>query len=93
MPLQALAAVVLDDDAGGGGEVGLEVGVGPPEVAGGDGDAGVVEAPRERAALDQELDLEAGRQDRSSILTTSSVWQTARHLMVSASAGRTHPEP
>ena len=46
-----------------GGDVGLEVGVGLRGVAGGDGEAGVVEAPRERPALDEEVDVEAGRQD------------------------------
>ena len=46
-----------------GAEVGLEVGVGAPGVAGDDRDAGVVEAPRERPAFDDELDLEAGQQD------------------------------
>ena len=61
--LQAAAAVVFDDDAGAGAEVGFEVGVGAPGIAGRDVDAGVVEAPRRRTAFDDELDLEAGQQD------------------------------
>ena len=60
---QALAAVVLDDDAGAGREVGLEVGIGALEVAAGDVQTAVVQATRERLALDQELDFEAGQQD------------------------------
>ena len=60
---QALPAVVLDDDAGAGREVGLEIGVGAPEVAGGDVQTAVVQAARERLAFDQELDFEAGQQD------------------------------
>ena len=46
-----------------GVEVGLDEGVGAPRVAGDDVDAGVVEPPRERPVLDDELDLEAGQQD------------------------------
>ncbi len=61
--LQAAAAVVFDDDAGAGAEVGLDEGVGAPRIAGGGLDAGVVETPRQRAALDDEFDLEAGQQD------------------------------
>ena len=47
--LQAAPAVVFDDDAGARGQVGLDVGVGAAGVAGDDVDAGVVQAPRERA--------------------------------------------
>ena len=56
-------AVVLDDDAGAGGEIGLEVGIGAVEVAARDVQAAVVQAARERLALDEELDFEAGQQD------------------------------
>ncbi len=61
--LRAAAAVVFDDDAGAGADVGLEVGVGAPRIAGRDRDARLVEAARERPVLDDELDLEAGQQD------------------------------
>ena len=61
--LEAAAAVVFDDDAGAGAEVGLEVGVGAAGIADGDADAGVVETPGERPALDDEFDFEAGQQD------------------------------
>ncbi len=60
---RAAPAVVLDDDAGAWREVGLDPGVDVPRVAGDDVDAGVVEPPRERPVLDDELDLEAGQQD------------------------------
>ena len=46
-----------------GAEVGLEVGVGAPGIAGDDVHAGVVQAPGERRCLDDELDFEAGQQD------------------------------
>ena len=61
--LQAAAAAVFDDDAGAWAEIGFEVGVGAPGIAGRDVDVGVVEAPRRRTAFDDELDLEAGHQD------------------------------
>ena len=61
--LQAAAAVVLDDDARAGAEVGLEVGVGPSGIAGHDVDAGVVEAAGHGAAFNDELHFEAGQQD------------------------------
>ena len=44
-------------------EVGFEEGVGAAGIAGRDVHAGVVETPRERPVLDDELDLEAGQQD------------------------------
>ena len=59
---QAALATVLDDDAGCGGDVGLEVGIGAPRVAGEDVDPGVMEPSGDRLALDEEFDLEAGRQ-------------------------------
>ena len=61
--LTLLAAVVFDDEAGAGGDVGFEVGVDAPRIAGGRFDPGVVEAPGERPAFDEEVDLEAGEQD------------------------------
>jgi hypothetical protein len=61
--LEAAFAIVLDDDAGAGAEIGFDEGVGAPRIAYGDGDAGVMQAPGERLALDDEFDLEAGQQD------------------------------
>ncbi len=61
--LEAAARVVLDDDAGSGCEVGLEVGVGAPRIADRDGHPRIVEAARQRLAVDNELDFEAGQQD------------------------------
>ena len=61
--LEAAPAVVFDDDAGAGAEVGFEEGVGAARIAGRDVHAGVVEAAGERPVLDDELDLEAGQQD------------------------------
>ena len=54
---------VFDDDAGAGGDVGLEIGVGPARVAGGDVQTGVVQPAGERLALDEKFDFEAGQQD------------------------------
>ena len=91
---QAAAAVVFDDDAGGRRRVGLEVGVGAPGIAGRDVQAGVVEPPRERPALDEELDLEAGQQDRvEHPASTSSFWQTARHLIERGVRERPYGQP
>ncbi len=61
--VQVLPAGVFDDDAGLGGDVGLQVGVRALHVAGRHGQAGSLELARERAALDQELHLDAGGQD------------------------------
>ena len=61
--LDAAPAVVFDDEAGARGDVGFEVGVDAPRVAGGDLDPGVVEAAGERPAFDEEVDLEAWEQD------------------------------
>ena len=55
--------VVFDDDAGAGTEVGLDERVGAAGIAGDDVHAGVVETAGERPVFDDELDLEAGRQD------------------------------
>jgi hypothetical protein len=61
--LEAPLPRILDDDAGSGGQVGFEVGVGAAEVAGRDAQAAVVEAPGDRFGFNQELDLEARQQD------------------------------
>ena len=61
-PLQAASAVVFDDDAGVGREVGADVGIDALGVGDGDGDAVVDETPSQRAALDQELDVESARE-------------------------------
>jgi hypothetical protein len=53
------AAVVFDDDAGAGAEIGLEEGVSAAGIAREDVRAGLMETARERAILDDELDFEA----------------------------------
>ena len=58
--LEAVPAVVLDDHAGAGGEVGLDVGVGAARVARRDVQPAVVEPLGQRLTLDQELDFEVG---------------------------------
>ena len=45
------------------GEIGLEIGVGAPRIAGRDVHARLVKATRQRLAFDEELHLEAGQQD------------------------------
>ena len=60
--LQAAAAVVLDDDAGVGGDVGAQVGIDPSGIGDRRRYAVVDETSSQRAALDQELDLEGTRQ-------------------------------
>ena len=60
--LDAALAVVLDDEAGGGGDVGFQVGVDAPRVAGRDLDPGVMETPGEGPAFDKEVNLEARQQ-------------------------------
>ena len=62
-PLQAALAVVLDDDAGVGREVGAEVGIDPLGVGDGRRHAVVNETPSQRAAFDEELDVEGARED------------------------------
>ena len=62
--MSAPPAVVLDDEAGARGDVGLEVGVDPPRVAGARLDPGVVQTTGEGPAFDKELDLEAWQKDR-----------------------------
>ena len=56
-------AVVFDDDAGAGADVGFEEGIGATGIPGDDVHAGVMETPGERPVLDDEFDLEAGQQD------------------------------
>jgi hypothetical protein len=62
--LGRLRCRVLDDDAGRGQQVGLDEGVHPPGVGRRHAGAGVVEAARERLALDDELDLDARAEHR-----------------------------
>jgi len=57
--LDAALAVVLNDEAGVGGDIGFEVGVDSLGIAGNHLDPGVVEAPGEGPAFDKEVDLEA----------------------------------
>ena len=61
-PPQAALAVVLDDHAGGRRDVGLEETGDPPRVGHADVDAGVVQAAGRRPVVEQELQIEAGRQ-------------------------------
>ncbi len=61
--LQAAPAVVLDDDAGVGREVGAQVGVDATRIGDGGRHAVIDETPSERAAFDQELDVEGPRQN------------------------------
>src|SRR5690606_32306418 len=56
------SSVVLDDEAGSGGDVGLEVGVDPARVTNGDIDPRFVEPPCQRPALDEEVQFERGLQ-------------------------------
>ena len=60
--LGAALAVVFDEEAGGGGDVGFEVGVDAPRVAGRDLDPGVMKTPGEGPAFDKEVNLEARQQ-------------------------------
>ena len=60
---QPLTPAVFDDDAGGGADVGLDVGLGLLDVAGDHRHAGIVQAPGQRTAFHQEVDVEAGGQD------------------------------
>ena len=61
--LQAALAVVFDDDAGVGREVGAEVGIDRVGIGDGHRHAVVDETPGQRAAFDEELDVEGARQD------------------------------
>ena len=56
------ASVVFDDKAGAGGDVGLEVGIDAPRIAGGDLYPRIVETTREGTAFDEEIDLESREQ-------------------------------
>src|SRR6185369_16249704 len=57
--LDAAFAGIFDEETRGGRDVGFEVGVDAPWIAGGDLDPGVVKTPGEGPALDKEVDLEA----------------------------------
>ncbi len=61
--LRAASAVVLDDDAGAGTDVRLEIRVGAARVTRRDRHPRLVEAAGERPVLDDELDLESRQQD------------------------------
>ena len=85
-------AVVFDDDAGAGGEVGLEVGVGAAGVAGGDVQPAVVEPLRASGLLStRNSTSKLGSRISSSILMSQLVWQTARHLIVTRRLPGRHP--
>ena len=58
-PARAPAGGILDEDAGGGTDVGLEPGVDPARVADVDGDAGIFQAPSEEPVFDDELNVQA----------------------------------
>ncbi len=60
--LRLRRAVVLDDDAGVRGQVGAQVGVDPSGIGDRGGHTVVDQTPGQRAALDEELDLEDARQ-------------------------------
>jgi hypothetical protein len=59
---KASLPAVFDNDAGGGSDVGLEIGVGSARVAGEDVQVGVMQPAGERLALDEKFDFEAGHQ-------------------------------
>ena len=89
--LEALAAVVFDDDAGAGREVGFDVGIGAPQVAGGDVQPAVVEASCDGLLSTRNSTSKLGSRISSSILMASSVWQTARHLIGCARLSKETP--
>ena len=60
--LDAAFAGIFDEEAGGGSDVGLEICVDAPRIAGRDLDPGVMETPGERPAFDKEVNLEARQQ-------------------------------
>ena len=62
-PLQAALAGVFDDDAGVGREVGAQIGIDPLGVRHRRGHAVVDETTGERAAFDEELDVEGTREN------------------------------
>ena len=89
---QAAAGVVFDDDAGAGADVGLQVGVGAARIANRRLNAGVVQTPRHRLALDDELDVEAGPQalieepDDQFVLTDGDTSHTTNRRLYAAPA-------
>jgi hypothetical protein len=54
---------VFDDDAGLRGDIGLDVGISPSDIPGGDGQARDLELSRQGAAFDEKIDLDAWGQD------------------------------
>ena len=60
--LDAALAVVFDEKAGGGGDIGLEIGVDPARIADFYVETRVVQPSCERPAFDKEVQLEAGPQ-------------------------------
>ena len=58
-PSRIPAGGVLDDDAGGGTDVRLEVGVEPARIADVDGNAGIVQPPPQEPVFDDELNVQA----------------------------------
>ena len=58
-----MAGVFFDDDAGAGTQVGSDERVGAARIARDRVDTGVEQTPRDRPAVDNEFDLEAGQQD------------------------------
>ncbi len=62
-PFQAAPAVVLDDDAGVGREIGAQIGIDPLGIGDGGRNAVVDETPGQRTALDEKLDVEGARED------------------------------
>ena len=60
--LDGALAGIFDEETGGGGDVGLEVCVDAPRIAGRDLDPGVMKTPGEGPAFDKEVNLEARQQ-------------------------------
>jgi hypothetical protein len=55
----AALTVVFDNETGGGGDVGLEIGIYPARVANSCVDTRFMQPPRQRPAFDEEVQLEA----------------------------------
>ena len=95
--LDAAFAGIFDEEAGGGSDVGLEVCVDAPRVAGRDLDPGVMKTPGEGPAFDKEVNLEARQQyfverpDDQFILTNGQNAQI-RSRQGRGPALRRHPE-
>ena len=90
--LRAAPAVVFDDDAGAGAEVGLDEGVDAPRVAGDDVDTPASWSRRASGRFSTMNSIsKPGSRISSSILMTSSSWQTARHRIVDPNRDYTLP--